>query len=234
MDEPEVRCANCGFPVPEAVPLQALEGLERERRGQRAKLSKYERETAQELLQSPHYPDACEVLRHWANVCAPKAKEVESKERLAKVIARMNGGYTVEELVRAADGYGRRPYVMDGRRRSFGRPDQKYVDAELVFRDDRHVQAGLSLAETPEEPDPPGWDHIDWRRVRRANHRVILRALAASYGPAHYDEVSRTHHTTCPRCGGFLTVYDHEATVTLLLCACGIDERALFQELADD
>lgn len=237
-----IFCEACGVVNETAYALLAdtretIEGLERDLRTKRAAISRLERSKAERLQTSKHRESALVVLRHWKETCMPNAREIDSEDRLGNVLARLAGGATVDELKRCADGYAKRPYVVKGGRSAHGKPTERHIDAELIYRTPKHVQAGLALAEQGDstEPDPTEWEKIDWRRVRRANHRVILRALTELSGKPYHDETMRSHHTECPRCGGALTIFDPDVSESLLSCTgCSIDEATFFRALRED
>jgi hypothetical protein len=99
----------------------------------------------------PRTDEALEILRYWKALCAPRTRELNGP-RLKNCLARLNGhkdqddGYSAEELKECVRGYAFRPYVVNGCRVAQGTPDQRYVDAELVFRDAKHVDQGIMLA----------------------------------------------------------------------------------------
>jgi hypothetical protein len=112
------------------------------------------READRALRYSEHFEDAMDVLGHWKQHCYPKAVELGG-ERLKKVISRLKAGYKVDQLKRCVDGYAAFPYVVEGRRVREGNPARRYVDAELVFRDPKHVDQGLALADEAERRQQP-------------------------------------------------------------------------------
>lgn len=209
-----------------------------------AKITRLEQGKADKLQRSKNIDKAREVLHHWQAVCMPNAREIESEDRLANVLARLAGGFTVDDLKRCADGYAKRPYVVNGKRSANGTPTERHADAELIYRDPKRVQAGLALAEAPAVTEPPtDWQRIDWRKVKWANHREIIRALTESSGKPYYDQLSRSHHTECPRCQGALTVFDPDlgAGGSMLRCTgtglgdgCDLDEKTFFRAMRED
>jgi hypothetical protein len=100
-----------------------------------------------------HYPVAMRVLQDWQRNCYPKARELEGGERLKNVVDRLQGGHTEEELFASIAGYSRFPYVVNGRRMAVGTPAQRRVDAELIFRDPKHVADGIALAAEADRRD---------------------------------------------------------------------------------
>jgi hypothetical protein len=147
MNDELIACDDCGCLNHQAMALrEQLELAERDLRYARVEIAKLKDERAQSPKASPHYSDAMEVLGYWKQLCAPRTKELNGK-RLEKAIARFNGGYDMAQLKLAVFGYSRRPYVTVGGRSSKGLPVQRHVDAELIFRDAKHVDAGIEMAE---------------------------------------------------------------------------------------
>lgn len=139
----------------------------------KVQLIKYLRKVAdRDPRNSPHYEPAMRVLTYWQEQCCPNARELEG-DRLTKVLARMNGrprGYSEQDLRTCVFGYAQYPYMVDGHRRRTGPRERRFVDAELIFRTPKHVEAGIELArasgESPVElvqpaPNPPR----DWSRT---------------------------------------------------------------------
>ena len=149
--EARVVCAACGTIHDEATAMleqlrEDVAHLERELRGKRAALSRAQSDQLKSLAASPHYNAAIRVLAFWKVTLMPGAKEIASKKRLAPVIARMEGGYDEHGLNLCAMGYAQFPYVaVQGGRARSGSADRKFVDADLVFRDAKHVDQGLRL-----------------------------------------------------------------------------------------
>ena len=237
--EPLVRCGNCGFPVPEAEALltdaaEAIDGLERDLRVKRAAIKRLEGEAADRLERHKHYSAACEVLAYWKDQLAPKAREVISEARLKPTIARLSSGHTVEGLKGCVDGYARFPYVVNAKRCSTGLDSQRYVDVGLIFRDAAHVEEGLRLAKRSEAVVSPSTsaNRLDWRQVRRDNHRLILTALRQYAGVI---EVERRHESDCPRCKRQIVLFDPaDHPESLLRCyGCGMDEAMFLRALRD-
>jgi hypothetical protein len=234
-----IACSACGLIDERANTLfteqaMAIDLLEKDLRGKRSQISRLTGEQERELRGSVHYSGALEVLRHWQAVLEPKAREVDSITRIKQVIARMNGGFSVEELKRCIDGYAKRPYNVKGRRRSHGKPTQRYVDVSLIFRDAKHTQEGMALNDLATEPPPADIRKLDWRKVRRANHKAIIEALRKLKLGTYYDSASRSTISGCPNCGENLTVFGLDVMVeSLLYCAggCGISEANFWQHV---
>jgi hypothetical protein len=155
-------CAACGTVGAECAGCAAREemlehlredvgNLERELRRYRAENKRLRKEQSQRLRAHDRYPEAKLVLRHWQEVVAPSARELDSDRRLEPVIARLVGGHTVEELCRCADGYALKPYVVSGRRTHEGPKDDWRADADLIFRDAKRVAAGLAIADRADD-----------------------------------------------------------------------------------
>lgn len=146
-----VFCVACGTIHEEATMLleqlrRDLDGAERDLRAKRRQIAELRGEQYAQLTASPHYGDAMEVLEDWRLELAPKTKELGGK-RLLNVIARLKGGSTVDDLKNVVRGYKLMPYVVNGRRAQHGRPGEKKVDAELIFRDASHVDQGIAWVE---------------------------------------------------------------------------------------
>lgn len=127
-----------------------IANLERDLRSKRAQNRRLKAEQDIMLRQDEHYSDAMDVLHHWKRECSPNARELHGK-RLENTIARLRGKYTPDELKRACDGYALKPFVVNGRRTHEGPKDSWQADAELIFRDARHVDAGLRIAERADD-----------------------------------------------------------------------------------
>lgn len=118
--------------------------LERELRSKRAQIKQLRREQDRALKSNAHYDDAMMVLRRWKSKLSPNARELGGK-RLEQVIARLTGGYSPDDLMRAVDGYAFKPFVVDRRRAREGGREDWHADAELIFRDPQKVDAGIRL-----------------------------------------------------------------------------------------
>jgi hypothetical protein len=93
------------------------------------------------------YRVACSVLTEWQKLCAPNSREPFSDPRMKRTLARL-AHYSEADLVKCIEGYAAFPYMGQyGKRLTEGRPDQRKVDAEYMFRDDQKVLAGLALYE---------------------------------------------------------------------------------------
>jgi hypothetical protein len=162
LDRPLHVCAGCGAlseDVERALAYrdsmieqlgEDVANLERELRGKRARIKQLERNQDQQRMNEPVYDAAMEVLEHWKAVLSPKARELGGK-RLDSVIARLKAGYTQTELMRCADGYALKPYVVDGRRTHDGPKDAWQADAELIYRDAKRVDNGLRIMDRADD-----------------------------------------------------------------------------------
>lgn len=159
----------------------------------------------------PHYRVAMRVLTEWKRLCAPRAKELNGP-RLKNVLARMDHGYTEDDLMKCVRGYARYPFVVDGRRVPVGPADKRYVDAELIFRDAKRVDAGIAMDEnggaggSQRRPDmglPPSvLGALDWRTVQRANYKMLKAALTREFGSGLLEDGYMVPFLAfpCPRC----------------------------------
>jgi hypothetical protein len=108
-------------------------------------LAALRKQQSKDLTKHENYETAQRVLEHWKAACAPKTRELGG-ERLKKCLARLEA-YDEDQLIQSIDGYVRFPYIIDGKRTAFGAKDQRYVDCELILRDAKHVDAGISMSE---------------------------------------------------------------------------------------
>lgn len=132
--------------------------------------------------EAPAEDEDKEVLTFWQETLSPRATAPLSEIRLKKVRARRNEKYTVEALKRCIEGYAAYPYdVGYGRRATTGRPDQRKVEVEYIFRDAEKVDAGLRLADRAQEqsdafttPDVPDVGPIGAQALRHAAEKGWL------------------------------------------------------------
>lgn len=210
-----------------------------------ARITELEGHATQGMRTSKHIKQASEVLTYWQKVVMPTAREPMSDDRLERVQARLAGGFTVDELKKCADGYAKRPYVVDGKRMSTGRRSEWQADAELIYRTPKHVEKGMALADLARpEAEPTDIGHLDWRKVRDANFRTIMQALRAA-GLEPYENYFGNLGgyrgewiCECPKCKGKLYIYEPSSNLSadrgLLSCQdCGIDERIFFAALRE-
>ena len=137
-----VACPECGA-FNEAA-TETIENLQHELSIKLAQVKRLAGERAKAIKQDPRFDDAMSVLEYWRDVLAPATRELNG-QRLSNCLARLHGGYTVEHLRLTVDGYATLPYVVDRQRRAQGRPTQRKVDAEMIFRDATYVDRGLAM-----------------------------------------------------------------------------------------
>lgn len=128
-----------------------LENVNRECNAKANKIRRLQREEDLSLRHDPDFDTAMGVLEHWRKVCHPGARELAGGDRLRKVLARLHGGYTAEQLCRCAEGYAKRAYVVNGHRAAHGSKTDWRAEAELVYRDPDHVDYGLRAASLEED-----------------------------------------------------------------------------------
>lgn len=155
--------------------LDRIANLEHELNIKRAHIKRLKAEGDSQLKASKHYKPAVAILEYWRDLCHPEARELTQGERVRKVVARLAGGYTEEQLKECVEGYSKFPYVTDRKRRSkTGTPAQRYIDAELIFRDAKHVDQGIALAVEADRLDEP------MPQLRAPDASVQLSALGQS------------------------------------------------------
>lgn len=147
---PPQVCAHCGGLNPDVLQILAekdeqIAGLERDLRGKRSQISRMTRDRLAELEAGPWGAAALRVLERWRELCMPNAKDIRSGGRLEACVARLRAGYGEAELIRACEGYAARPFIVNRRRVVEGPENARYVDAELIFRDEKHVQVGQGI-----------------------------------------------------------------------------------------
>lgn len=229
-DREAMRCKQCGFPHEKGVALlveaeDAIDGVHRDLIGKRSQIKRLEGDNAKDVKRHPRYKEACEVVRYWGKVLEPKARELQAENRVRPTIARLMNGHTIEGLKLCIDGYAKKPYVTKSGRSATGKPNERHVRVDLIFRDADHVQAGIRMArEAKERPV-----YADWRDVRRTNHATILKALPG----AIRDQMMGAYVTICPRCESTLTIFDPAgAPDSLLSCeGCAMNERTFLAAL---
>jgi len=115
----------------------------------RRTIKKLRKEEDQSMRKSELWPAVLRVLKKWAELCYPEARELQGGERARNVFERLRAkdGFAEEQLIRCAYGYSQLPYVVNGRRMAIGTPAQRRVDAELIYADPKRVADGLALAD---------------------------------------------------------------------------------------
>lgn len=97
-------------------------------------------ERNRERQNSPHADDARRVFEYWQERLAPDAREFGA-QRFDAVVARLKGGYTVEALCRAIDGY------RDGMPADItGSQREQMQELEYICRHPKHVDRGIAWA----------------------------------------------------------------------------------------
>lgn len=251
-----IACEECGGVNDGATNLlrdlqETVETLKDELAQKLRKIKALQRDGDANLRNSIHYKPAMRVLEHWQSICHPDARELEG-DRLRKVIGRLTGKpkpFSEEQLKLAVMGYAQFPYVVDGKRMAQGSPSQRFIDAELIFRDAKHVDQGLALADESRyralrPMAGANMALVPWRQVRRANHREIVKWLDIYHGPAIVDDdgisVRTMYH--CPNQEGdhhpdstSLQVANADARVDwLVACHCGMNDEKLLTLIREE
>jgi hypothetical protein len=203
IDRGRVVCDACGVVHAEATETIAM--LERKRTALDTRISKLQADQDTKVRNHPKAAAAREVLEEWGRLLAPRAKELLSIERLKPTLARLDGGWTVEELKLCVLGYSRQPYVdSEGHRSSQGTAKQKHIEPDLIFRDAKHVESGLRMADdtAPQQPTVATIAQLPWRKVWAANRHLIVQALTRQFGQGFRPMDSAANHLLwpCPRC----------------------------------
>lgn len=145
-----ICCTGCGAVMDSTDLVHELQEQIQALREENFRLTRRAKDLRKQGYKQLHlherYDEAMEVLEHWRSVCQPTAKALRG-ERLRKVLDRLEEGCAVAELQECADGYGAYPFLVNAVRVAQGTPQQWNADAELVFRDDKHVRKGLLLAQ---------------------------------------------------------------------------------------
>jgi hypothetical protein len=98
--------------------------------------------------------------------------------------------------------------VIDGKRRARGSPAQRFIDAELVFRDPKHVDQGRALYKEAlwraHGLDAQLFETVPFQRVRSANYRLLCNWLTHKYGRPFVEDGMLTPYKQwpCPNCEG--------------------------------
>jgi hypothetical protein len=143
---PAYGCPECGSVLDGAVALQDWQDAAADAQIARSQKRRLQAQRDRNPKAHHHYEAAMDVLRYWRDTCHPGAKELEN-ERLNVCLDRLDGGYTPDALKRACYGYSLKPFVVGGRRSHEGPRDAWQADATLIFRDAKHVDYGLNVAE---------------------------------------------------------------------------------------
>ena len=140
-------CPHCGEVILEMAEQAAyIRDLEREERVKRRRIGDLTSQIHATEDKDPLFPKAQQIYAYWRQQLAQNSREFAAKSRRA-VLARLRAGWTLEELIQVIDGYTSRQYVVKGKRLHRGESDERYVDLELLCRDDQHVREGIRLQE---------------------------------------------------------------------------------------
>lgn len=240
-----IACPDCGALQEDASLLLAqartdIEGLERDLRVKRAKITRLEGEQHDKLKKSKRFGEAQTVLRYWQERLMPTAREIDSPDRLECVIARLNGKYLVDDLKLCVDGYAKKPYVTKDGRSAHGTPVERKIDASLIFSTPKHVENGMAWAKDVAGIQTTGdISRLSWRRVKYENRRLIVRALTEQFGPGLHDSDLLLTRWPCPRCNNdpacTLVVSDHTDFNYLAQCStCGLDDTRLIAAITEE
>jgi hypothetical protein len=147
---PPPCCTECGAVLPQLEQMRDMIGnLERDMRGKRAQISRLLRERDEAAEADPMYRRAHEIFSYWRLRLSPKAREFTG-DRLKAVLARLHAGHEVDEIKRAIDGCVLRPYVSEGGRSTTGPPDRRYVELELICRNEANLARLASYVDAAE------------------------------------------------------------------------------------
>lgn len=146
-------CPSCGEVLPELENQKLyIENLEKELRVKRSRITRLMAEIAGSNQSNPHWNDARTLYGYWKQLLAPRSRSFGA-DCQKKVLACFKDGWTLEELQRAVDGYHSRQYVVKGKRSHTGQRDERFVELELICRDDKHVRQGLEAWERDKDKD---------------------------------------------------------------------------------
>ena len=218
MTDEIVACRECGSVNAEATELVGqlradIRHLEADLRAKRARLAAMRGEQASAAEGAAEKALALEVLSEWKRLCSPRARELNGP-RLEKTLARLRAGYTADQLRQCIHGYAARPYVVGGVRSSIGLPSQRHVDPDVIFRDAKHVDAGIAIGDEEDGDRIPldAIERISWRQVQRANRQLIVSTLEHRFGGPLEDGGFLSW--PCPRC-------DNDPATTLRIAPTG-------------
>lgn len=213
-----------------------LHNAELSLRGLRSAKTKLENQLDGRADEHRRLPEAKEVYEYWRAEIAPRAKEFGGKRRKA-VLARLDGGRTVDELKLAVDGA-----KIDATTGSNG---VRHDDLEFICREDQHVlrfinAATVATARKPRAPASQELHLVPWRDVRAANRKFIVGWLTEKFGTGSSDDDgSGDRRWPCPRCvkrgwDVWLHVAPVDAPGRLVRCyGCELDEVVMLRRLAE-
>jgi hypothetical protein len=122
---------------------QHLHEAELSMRGLRSAKTKLQNEIDGKADEHRRLPEAKEVYEYWRAEIAPLAKEFNGKRRKA-VLARLDGGRSVDELKQAVDGA-----KIDA---TTGPNGVRHDDLEFICREDQHVLRFINAATAAATP----------------------------------------------------------------------------------
>ena len=106
------------------------------------------------LSTEPPVDRAVVVFEHWRKVMGKNARTAFDSKRRKAVEARLNDGYSVEDLLRAIEGCSRTPHNMGQNDRG-----ERFDDLELICRDAAHVDRFRATAAATGPSAPVRDDH---------------------------------------------------------------------------
>lgn len=102
---------------------------------------------AQANERPPEYEDAMKVARYWKEILSPNARELNGP-RVQNTIARLQHGYSTDDLMKSLWGYSCRPNVKEfGVRVRFNEGGKRKVELADLMRDAKAVDRGIEIAD---------------------------------------------------------------------------------------
>lgn len=130
---PDLQASVTGRPVSAAM---SLEGEENKKESKKEDTSSTSDKPKRDLS-----AEAQLVFDHWVSTWQKRSNTVFSRDRKAATIARLNEGYTVDQLKEAISGYRHSPHHMGTGPNSGGKA---WDDLELFMRSGSKVDAGVA------------------------------------------------------------------------------------------
>jgi hypothetical protein len=97
--------------------------------------------TASRVLSS----QALEIFEHWKKVFSKRGDVIFSEKRKGKVLARLNQGYTIDQIKQAIDNCAKSEFHVTNH----------YTDLELICRDPEHMDKFIDYVPPPPAPAKP-------------------------------------------------------------------------------
>jgi hypothetical protein len=143
-----VRCPECGFPVPEAVPRLDLELAQAEHTEDLRAIANMRRRLADEEAHRTRQDE--EVYKAWCDATGrestgPKAITF-GKSRQAAVKRARRDGYKQDQLLQAVRLAGKYRYLVFGAWRDSGSPSDRKDDLIDIFKDEKRIESLLAKA----------------------------------------------------------------------------------------